>query len=445
MLSLANKTATFSHSTHSFLTMDYRITPPDDLIETTVSLPLSKSMSNRALIINALTPGSSPLDPASVAACDDTDVMVKALSQPSVSEVNVGAAGTAMRFLTAYFAAVDGCEVTIDGSDRMRRRPIRVLVDALKSCGADISYLAEEGFPPLRIKGRRLHGGEISLPASVSSQYISGLLMVAPTMDGGLTLTLEGDIISRPYLLMTLGMMRRQGVDASMEGNVISVPQGSAYSLPDSPIEIERDWSAASYWAEIVALSAGFITLPGLRLESLQGDCRLAQYFEMLGVNTAPSDETPDALEMSATPEQFSRIDLDLSEQPDIAQTIIVTCAVLGIPFHITGLSTLRIKETDRLSALANELLKFGVVVEIERDSEMIWEGRRMPVRTLPVIETYADHRMAMAFAPAAILLPDLIIRDVEVVTKSYPDFWRHLADAGFTLTPVSLVDKPEQ
>lgn len=422
--------------------MDYRITPPESLIETTVSLPLSKSMSNRALVINALTPASSPLE--NVAKCDDTDVMVAAFADPSATSVNVGAAGTAMRFLTAYFAAAEGREVTIDGSERMRRRPIGVLVDALRECGAEIDYAGEEGFPPLRISGRSLKGGAVTLPASVSSQYISALLMIAPVMTDGLTLTLEGDIISRPYILMTLGMMRRQGVDADMDGNVITVPAGSCYAAPAHPLEIERDWSAAGFWAEIVALSAGFVTLPGLRLESLQGDCLLAQYFEMLGVNTAPSEDVDDALEMSATPEQFSRLDLDLSEQPDLAQAIVVTCAMLGIPFHITGLSTLRIKETDRLAALAAELLKFGIVIEVERDSELIWDGRRLPIRELPVIDTYSDHRMAMAFAPASIFLPDIIIRDVEVVSKSYPDFWAHLAEAGFTLTPVELSEQSE-
>jgi 3-phosphoshikimate 1-carboxyvinyltransferase len=393
------------------------------MLETQVSLPLSKSISNRALVINALIDGALPLK--KVAKCDDTDVMVAALSSDEAC-VNIGAAGTAMRFLTAYYSSQPGREIVIDGTERMRHRPIAVLVDALRACGATIEYAGEECYPPLRISGKKLHGGDITLSASVSSQYISALLMIAPTMEQGLRLTLEGDIISRPYIMMTLSMMRQWGVESEFVGNIITIaPQ--KYAPVD--FEVEADWSAASYWYEIAALSSGDVSLQGLNSRSVQGDSEILKYFEGLGINTHFNDEM---VELEPSPDLVPRLNIDLSDQPDLAQTIVVTSCMLGIPFHITGLSTLKIKETDRLEALRTEMLKLGMVLTIERDSELIWDGTRRPIYEFPVIDTYEDHRMAMAFAPVSIFIPGIVINNIEVVSKSYPDYWQHLQDAGF-------------
>lgn len=403
--------------------MNCRVFPPDEMLETQVSLPLSKSISNRALVINALTDGALPLN--KVAKCDDTDVMVAALSSDEAC-VNIGAAGTAMRFLTAYYSSQPGREIVIDGTERMRHRPIAVLVDALRACGATIEYVGEECYPPLRISGKKLHGGDITLSASVSSQYISALLMIAPTMEQGLRLTLEGDIISRPYIMMTLSMMRQWGVESEFVGNIITIaPQ--KYAPVD--FEVEADWSAASYWYEIAALSSGDVSLQGLNSKSVQGDSEISKYFENLGINTHFNDEM---VELEPSPDLVPRLNIDLSDQPDLAQTIVVTSCMLGVPFHITGLSTLKIKETDRLEALRAEMLKLGMVLTIERDSELIWDGTRRPIYEFPVIDTYEDHRMAMAFAPVSIFIPGIVINNIEVVSKSYPDYWQHLQDAGF-------------
>ena len=393
------------------------------MLETQVSLPLSKSISNRALVINALTAGALPLK--KVAKCDDTDVMVAALSSDEAC-VNIGAAGTAMRFLTAYYSSQPGREIVIDGTERMRHRPIAVLVDALRACGATIEYVGEECYPPLRISGKKLHGGDITLSASVSSQYISALLMIAPTMEHGLRLTLEGDIISRPYIMMTLSMMRQWGVESEFVGNTITIAPQKYIPID---FEVEADWSAASYWYEIAALSSGDVSLQGLNSRSVQGDSEILKYFEGLGINTHFNDEM---VELEPSPDLVPRLNIDLSDQPDLAQTIVVTSCMLGVPFHITGLSTLKIKETDRLEALRTEMLKLGMVLTIERDSELIWDGSRRPIYEFPVIDTYEDHRMAMAFAPVSIFIPGIVINNIEVVSKSYPDYWRHLQDAGF-------------
>ncbi len=405
--------------------MNYRIYPPDEFNEITISLPSSKSISNRGLILNALTQNPIPIE--GIAKCDDTDVMVAALSNTE-NLINIGAAGTAMRFLTAYFATQEGRSIILEGSERMHQRPIKALVDALRQCGADVEYITNEGFPPLRINGKKLKGGNISLPASISSQYISALLMIAPTMDAGLTLTLEGDIISRPYILMTLSMMKTWGIDSDFSGNTITIKNGNY--IP-TKFKVEGDWSAASYWYEIAALSSENIAIETLYSNSLQGDCKITELFKELGIN---SNFEKNQVHLEPSPDFSPRLRIDMSEQPDLAQTVVATCCLLGIPFHITGLSTLRIKETDRLSALQCELQKLSFVLTIENDSELIWDGERCPVYEIPEIETYKDHRMAMAFAPISIFLPGLIIKDIEVVTKSYPQFWEHLQQAGFKL-----------
>lgn len=412
--------------------MDIRIYPPEEMIEAAVRLPLSKSISNRYLIINALTPGGYA--PVEVAACNDTDAMVAALMHSS-GEINVGPAGTAMRFLAAYFAAKEGCQVTLDGNERMRRRPIGPLVDALRQCGADIEYAGEEGFPPLRIKGAKLHGGEMNIDASISSQFISALLMIAPTFSSALTLNLTGEIASLPYLKMTLEMMRRHGIDAELYRDTVTVKPGTYLHVSDE--KIERDWTAASYWYEICALSAGWITLEDMSLPSLQGDSALAEIFPKLGVISEPDEENAENLSLNPYPDYHSHIELDLADNPDIAQTLVVTCCMLDIPFRFSGLKSLYIKETDRIEALRRELAKLSYNISVEADGVLTWHHERIPVQRVEPIDTYGDHRMAMAFAPAALFISGLQINDAEVVAKSYPDFWKDVESAGFRIEEV--------
>lgn len=415
--------------------MNYRIFPPKEMIETEVALPLSKSLSNRALIMNALTLGAPAL--TQVAQCDDTDVMVKALANRDTTEINIGAAGTAMRFLTAYYAAIPGRTVVIDGSERMRQRPIGPLVEALRSIGASVEYVEKEGFPPLRITGARLKGGEITMPANISSQFLSAILMIAPLTMTGLTLHLDGEITSLPYLKMTLTMMRERGIDCELQGDTITVTAGE-YQPCATPIE--ADWSAASYWYQIAAMSSGWVELDGLQPNSLQGDSRLVSIFEKLGILTELADGKAS---LQPSPEQSPRLELDLSEQPDIVQTLAVTCCCLTIPFRFWGLHTLRIKETDRLEALRVELLKLGMIVTIEGDDCMWWEGQFTQINKVPEFDTYNDHRMAMAFAPISLFVPGIVIRDAEVVSKSYPQYWQHLANAGFMIAYADEQSKP--
>lgn len=394
--------------------MDYRIFAPDKIVME-VELPASKSISNRMLILNALCGGELH----NIARCDDTDAMRRALATDTtasgaVATVNIGAAGTAMRFLTAYYATLEGSTVILDGTERMRHRPIALLVDALRRCGADIEYAGEEGFPPLRITGRKLSASHIEIAGNVSSQYISALLMVAPLM-GCRTVTLTGEIISRPYITMTLTLMRLMGVDCAMSGGTITIPADARYVPCD--FTVENDWSAASYWLELQSLlPESRIALKGLHSESAQGDSAVAGIFSRMG-GTAP-------------------IILDLKETPDLAQTIVVTACLLGRHFHITGLRTLRIKETDRIDALCTQLRRLGYIITAGDDFSLSWNGERCAPEPEPHISTFDDHRMAMSFAPAAVLFPGIVIDDVEVVSKSYPDFWRHLEAAGFTLTP---------
>lgn len=407
--------------------MDYRILPPDEILEATVSLPLSKSISARALIMAAL--GSS--SPAAVAQCEDTRVLAAALAGNDTT-VDVGAAGTAMRFLTAYYASRPGVSVTLDGSPRMRRRPIAPLVNALRELGAQIEYAGEEGFPPLKINGCKLRGGEISVDSSVSSQFISAILMVAPEMEAPLTVNLAGDSVSMPYIRMTVSMMRDRGIDAEIERDTVYVRSGR-YRACDKAVE--RDWSAAAFWYEIAAITAGWVTLSDMHDDSIQGDKALVDIFPRLGVLTEFGD---DGAELSATPDLFSRIELDLTDTPDLVQAIAVTACAINVPFRLSGVANLRLKETDRLEALRAELAKIGCIIEIEGDNVIAWEGKRVPLTQMPVIDTYADHRMAMAFAPLSVFIPGIIIRDIEVVEKSYPGFWDDMRSAGFTLTDAS-------
>lgn len=402
-----------------------------------IDLPASKSLSNRALIMQALCP--EPCQLTHLSDCDDTAVMQRAFltiashqgAEPAT--IDIGAAGTSMRFLTAYFASREGAEVIMTGTERMKQRPIKILVDALRELGAEIEYLETEGCPPLRIHGHQLDGGPLSIDGSTSSQYISALLMVAPTLTHGLQLTLTGEVTSRPYILMTLGMMREFGIESAWEGNVISIaPQ----TYKAQQYEVESDWSAASYWYEVLALANDTtlttIRLKGLHQESFQGDCHIADYFAPLGITTTFTPEGVTISRGQADGNLPEKLEWDMTEQPDLAQTVIATYTILGIAFDICGLHTLRIKETDRITALENELKKMGYIIHDRDNDQMMFDHERSQEDALPVIATYKDHRMAMAFAPLVLTWGDLCIENPEVVSKSYPQYWEHLKQIGF-------------
>lgn len=409
--------------------MKYLIKAPEERLRVSVQLPASKSISNRALILNALS--YSPYDIQNLSDCDDTKVMIKALNSNSC-DFDIKAAGTAMRFLTAFLSKIIG-EWTITGTERMKNRPIKLLVDALNSLGARIEYIEKEGYPPLRIFGSALQGGEISLAGGVSSQYISALLMIAPLMENGLTLHLEGNIISRPYINLTLQLMEQFGVKASWNGQTIRI-------LPQEykPVRftVESDWSAASYWYTIMALSKNAeIELLGLFKNSLQGDATGAKLFAQLGVGTAFTDR---GVVLKYNGNAVKKLIYNFVNEPDLAQTFVVTCVLLNIPFRFTGLQSLKIKETDRIEALKTELRKLGYLLTDSNDSILEWNGERCEPEADPIIATYEDHRMAMAFAPAALVLPQgLKVADPEVVTKSYPAYWEDLRKAGFGITEI--------
>lgn len=406
--------------------MNYVIHAPAASWKTSVQLPASKSICNRALILNALS--YSPYEIQNLSDCDDTDVMVKALNSND-SHFDVKAAGTAMRFLTAFLSKVVG-EWTITGTERMKNRPIRILVDALNAVGAKIEYLEKEGFPPLRIMGSALQGGEISLDGGVSSQYISALLMIAPLMEKGLTLHLQGKVISKPYIHLTLQLMKQYGVESEWVGSTIKVAPQSYRPLPYT---VESDWSAASYWYEMMALSQqAEIELKGLFKESLQGDAAGAKLFAQLGVAT---DYKAGGVVLRKNGNVCQKLIYDFVNEPDLVQTFVTTCAFMDIPFRFTGLQSLKIKETDRIEALKCELRKLGYVLTDTNGSILEWNGERCEPEAHPVITTYEDHRMAMAFAPASLVRKEGIeIAHPEVVSKSYPHFWENLESAGFVV-----------
>lgn len=406
--------------------MEYRIFPPDGILETSVALPPSKSINTRAIVMGAIAgEKTAPI------ACADTETLAQILGAGSLTgTIDVGPAGTAMRFLCALAAASEGADCTLTGSPRMLERPIGPLVDALRSLGADISYESREGFPPLHIRGKRLTGGTLAVDASLSSQFISALMMTAPLMAEPLVIELKGIVGSLPYIKMTAEMMRRRGVPVELEPLTISVgnkPYRSA-GTDDS----EPDWSAAAFWYEIAALSAGWVTLTGLRRDSIQGDSGEAALFEKLGVLT---EFTEDGAELSATPELFNSLDADMSGMPDAVPALAVTACMVGVPFRFSGVGSLHHKECDRIEAIIAELAKLGFVLETEAyGTTLVWDGRRRPVHELPVFDTYGDHRMAMALAPTAIFVPGIVVRGAETVEKSYPEYWENLREAGFTL-----------
>jgi 3-phosphoshikimate 1-carboxyvinyltransferase len=364
--------------------------------------------------------------------------MSKALenSQPETRNpklIDVHHAGTAMRFLTAFFAIQEEKEVVLTGSSRMKERPIKILVEALQQLGAEINYEEKEGFPPIKIKGKKLTQNKVSLPANVSSQYISALLLIAPKLENGLELTLEGEITSIPYIKMTLALLNEIGVETSFIENIITVkPQ---FTIHNSQFTIESDWSSASYFYSIVALSeiGTEITLSSYKQNSLQGDSILPEIYKDFGVETIFNNDNSITISKSKIKNQKSLI-LNLQSSPDIAQTIAVTCFGLGIECHLTGLHTLKIKETDRLEALKTELSKLGANISVTNDSLTLESSSKILEKI--TIKTYQDHRMAMAFAPLAIKT-SLIIEDAEVVSKSYPTFWKDLKSIGFKISEI--------
>ncbi len=464
-------------------------------LNASLTLPTSKSLCARALVINHLCQLPVPL--VGLSDCDDTQAILQGLEALRNSEgaplrVDIGAAGTAMRFLTALFAATPQLDVVITGSQRMKERPIGALVTALQAAGADISYVEKEGYPPLRIRGKQLEGGTLALPSNISSQYVSALLMIAPMMRRGLQLELVGKVASAPYIRMTMQVMKAFGVEVKWEKNVISVVRGQRYARTlfshcettketeqAASYTIECDWTAASYWYEIVALhpdKAARILLRGLREASEQGDAVCAKWFEALGVTTTftaegailekstkspqvtlecdnstsednelssqtddnfseSNEDLPQTTSPSSQADYFSCKDapplwLDFAAAPDLAQTFVVTCALLSRPFHFKGLESLRIKETDRIAALIAELQKLGKHIEAIGEGELRYTAQNdsSPAHSI-TIATYDDHRMALAFAPAALRFPQLSIEHPEVVAKSYPHYWEHLSE----------------
>ena len=446
--------------------MQYKILSPGS-VNSSIVLPSSKSISNRALAIGALAGSIASI--TNLSDCDDTEVMQRWLTERP-STVDVGAAGTSMRFSTALLAVGQG-EHVITGSERMKNRPIKILVDALRRLGADISYVEKEGYPPLRIVGKGgLSCGSVSLPGNVSSQYISALMMIGPYLKDGLILTLTDKVISRPYIEMTMSLMRQFGAkvywdcssdesnstvdelchsngtvdkslesnsadDKSTESNVIIVEPGR-YAVKS--FNVESDWSAASYWYEMVALSSegdARVLLPGLYEDSLQGDSKGREVFSLLGVKT---EYTKDGVLLSKKTREVDTLEYDFVKMPDLAQTLVVTYCMMGVPFHFTGLESLKIKETDRIVALKNEMAKLGFDLEDRNDSELLWDGRRRALTAEEydsvAIDTYEDHRMAMAFAPVALVNGSIRINNPHVVSKSYPRYWDNLLAAGFQL-----------
>ena len=397
----------------------------------------SKSETNRLLLLQALYPN---LILENTSNSDDSEVMLKALQNsqfltPNSQLIDVHHAGTAMRFLTAYFSIQEEKEVVLTGSSRMKERPIKILVDALNQLGAEISYEENEGFPPIRIKGKKLTQNKVSLPANVSSQYISALLLIATKLENGLELTLEGEITSVPYIKMTLTLLNEIGVKTSFVGNKITVCHAELVSA--SQLTVESDWSSASYWYSIVALSEiGIqISLSSYKENSLQGDSALVEIYQDFGVETTfNSDNSITISKERIHNSQLTTHNSQLNNSPDIAQTIAVTCFGLGMGCDLTGLHTLKIKETDRLEALKMELTKLGAEISVTNDS--LYLKSSSAIKEKISISTYQDHRMAMAFAPLALKVP-IIIENAEVVSKSYPSFWEDLKSVGFDVNEI--------
>jgi 3-phosphoshikimate 1-carboxyvinyltransferase len=405
--------------------MKYMLGFPDGKLQGRISLPSSKSISNRLLIIRALSPGGFPLEGLSDS--DDTQVLQQGLHS-TLDVIDIGHAGTSMRFLTAYFAAT-GQVKTITGSERMKNRPISDLADALNQLGAGISYLEKPGYPPLRTSGKPLSGNSIEINGNVSSQFISAMLLVAPALPDGLTIRIKGGLVSASYVKMTLGLMQQAGVRATWKSNTITVARQDYRS---EGMTVERDWSAASYWYQMVVLAGDAeLLLEGVTGKSMQGDAIISQMACLFGIKT---EYTPEGALLTGQRNTCLTSGLDFMNAPDLVQTMAVTCCLNNTRFRFTGAQTLRVKETDRIAALQNELLKLGYCIKETGPGIIEWNRERVEPQQPACIATYHDHRMAMAFAPAAVHFPGLQIEDPGVVSKSYPNFWNDLKKVGFTI-----------
>jgi 3-phosphoshikimate 1-carboxyvinyltransferase len=396
-------------------------------LEGCLVLPASKSISNRVLILNALSKEPGKLQ--NLSDSDDTRVLQKALDSDEET-IDIGHAGTAMRFLTAYLSISEG-ERILTGSGRMKERPIGELVGALNELGADIQYAGNPGFPPLSIRGRKIRGGSIQVDSSISSQYISALMMIGPSLEEGLSIRLENEIISSSYIRLTAELMQEYGIPVSFTGNRIEVP---FHPYRGKDMYVEGDWSAAGYWYAMGALSGGTeLEVQGLSRRSGQGDSALPELFRPLGVTTKFTEK---GIILGKGPGTLDNFEFDFRDNPDLVQTMAVLCGLMRMPFIMRGTRTLKIKETDRILALQKEMKKLGIAIEADSGGEWIsWDGKVDPVVPGTIeIRTYQDHRMAMAFSPAAILHPGLIIQDPGVVNKSYPDFWGDLHRVGFRI-----------
>lgn len=401
-----------------------RLTHPSQQLAGNCTITGSKSESNRLLILQALFPA---LELQNLSNSDDTQAMARGLSSAEET-IDIGHAGTTMRFLTSYFATTPGAEKILTGSKRMQERPIKILVDALRAIGADIEYVKNEGYPPLRISGKKITVDRVELAANVSSQYITSLMLIAPKLPKGLTIHLVGEITSIPYINMTCSLLQKVGVQATFEGQTIQVfPQEK---IMPKKVEVESDWSSASYHFSMAALADNaHVSINNYVSDSLQGDSVLVEIYKQMGVSSSFDGNT---LHLKNNGAVQSHMTLDLVKAPDIAQTIAVTCFGLGISCDLTGLHTLKIKETDRLVALDTELSKLGADIRVTNDSLHL-AARKKPINENVAIDTYHDHRMAMAFAPLGIKVP-IYINDADVVSKSYPTFWNDLRSLGFSI-----------
>ena len=405
--------------------MKYTLRFPFGKLQGKISLPSSKSISNRLLIIRALSSERFPL--GGLSDSDDTQALQQGL-QSSSDVIDIGHAGTTMRFLTAYFAAT-GKAMTITGSERMKSRPIGDLVDALNHLGADIRYLGKQGYPPVQTSGKPLSGKYIEINGNVSSQFISALLLVAPVLPDGLTILIKGEPVSASYIRMTLDLMQQAGIRCIYKNNTIAVARQDYRS---EGMTVERDWSAASYWFQMAALAdEAELLLEGVTEKSLQGDARISQLAHAFGVK---AEFTPEGALLTKQKSISRHLEMDFINMPDLVQTVAVTCCLKNISFRFSGVQTLRVKETDRIAALQNELLKLGYCIR-ETEAGIIEWNHKLAVPQHPAcIATYHDHRMAMSFAPAAIRFPELQIENPEVVSKSYPNFWNDLKKVGVTI-----------
>ncbi|MBT8286461.1 MAG: 3-phosphoshikimate 1-carboxyvinyltransferase [Bacteroidia bacterium] len=392
-----------------------------------INITGSKSESNRLLILQALLHG---IELENISNADDVQLMMKALASDS-KEVDIHHAGTAMRFLSSYFASSPGRNVILTGSTRMKQRPIGILVDALRSMGAEIEYVENEGFPPLKINGKQLKSNHVKLKAGISSQYITSLMLIGSRIPGGLKIELEGDLTSVPYIMMTEKLLNQVGATCSFQNKTIKVAEYSK-NTEKKLITVESDWSSASYYYSLVALSAvgTSVSISSYKEDSLQGDSALKELYPEFGVSSEFIGNKL-ILKKNYNPE-IKSLHFDLINTPDIAQTIAVTCLGLGLDCHLTGLHTLKIKETDRLMALKTEIEKFGGKVIITDESLTLESPGKL--KSDCTVNTYNDHRMAMAFAPLA-LVTDLLIADADVVSKSYPDFWKDWSALGIEIS----------